>query len=1648
MSSVAYLDVTFSKNVTLKEGTLDNLKERFDIIVDGATLTSSPISVQIINNIVRLKIANSDVPQPSQALAIKYTQGVVAPLSENEGALVDSSTGYPISSLVTVRTQDKTIDTPTNIRPTITSAVVEHEAPTVIVIKFTPGRDVSSNSFKGDDTYFPSQTGTAGYGITPKFELGNDGAYSNPSWVDNSNNTDFEIGKFSTLKLETGGGEIQYGMKVTLDISGFNIVDQFDLSMNNDNEMTTFTSSQFTNNVKQLRVDNAYISNIDPSSVIIYFKAGDVSGVDMDNPVNNLSTIYQPGYPYSVFMNVDGTSSYYDVSGVEKIAYDEAGCEERGIPVEYKDVYGIRYQLHAFPFKYNNNNDPSGIKIRFDLNTTEGDDDRIRDVFGNECFNSGKDPKSVNDGGGDISGILVTNMIKGIKINSQFLDLSSGEVNDLSYNVILNFQTNGINPEDISGILATNNETDFSFSNITTGKSFNPDGVIQLSDPSRVKLYVNYNKDTFDKMITSGDEAKLSYINTSWPSSIKDQYGNFMLPQNNISLNNILDTSGNANADGVELRKTGTDYDEIDISYNVDICLNYIDGSNNIYNNDGFTLSVSDPTGVEITEIVRVNDNKATIKLNKGLYATSLPTLTYSNTNSIIRNAWGPKLKNETLTTNLVDSLSVIEAPRQEFIFNTGKINELGIIDISFSEPIVGLGDKTGFKYAVGYSDSIADLSTNSFIDVPTSGVSLNDSSGVRLNTGYNQSGGVRGFSKKTTGTGPYHITIKYTGPDVSSNRPVGDTGYLPDFGEISMADASNNIFDPSCNLSPPVDKPTAIVTHNDPNIVYVAMQQPAYNEEGEVEFYDISQINFLPNNGAKFVYDAVVAGAGVGEYETTDISTKTGLALNGHTNDTKWIKVTFAVDISSVDLSLNYPDAGGLRDQNGGMLPAFADMDICSNVLWYDVSGAGDGDGDGAQFETGYPFIYGDAGNTVICRWDPNFTDFQGTPLTSYSITDGANSIVCSSQAAEQRPDGESVLKLSFSTDLYTNSGYRTLVYNKPVGNAGLKLGINSKWVRNFSNTVEDNAGLPTVTITAANGDGQTVTSNGAATSDPSLNFTFTGDISSSTFSINDISASTGIISNFLNSNGNLGWTAVFTPSAGHSGDCTIEILAGSYQTDFEKGGRTNQSTVSFTWMREEPVNESPNPYEGDITVDEHNPKRVYFYYPDDANPPTIKPTVANFTFTDLSANPNGTSTFLNWTTDASTNWTNGTNNTDGFYYEGGNEWQWGATGKVAYSSTGAPGDQTSFSATTITNDVETPFYTNPGPGGTTLGYIDKDEPNSVYMGFRFAEGVMRNSLNEGNWAPGATYGADRINKTKNFKFVTTNDDEPNKINIIDVSRVSIVPGVVVDTASSGSPPDDISMVKFDLYRNSNDISNVDNPYSFTSRDNIHMWWDYSGFADAYRFSDSSGNEIFDSSANGQNINTNYSNFGSTNDMSGNVADTTSSDLTGRWNGTPPTYFGALQINNIIEDISMVSASVNQIGVGSGERLNMSFQTDVTFDSSIMADISAVDWKIDISNASTSGWYTLPDGSKNNIVILINPGDNNKLEMTFNTIDTFHHDDEIRISLLNMNNKPLSRQYIDISGNKLIPYNISNDGTGTLVTNNITEIILEGGGF
>ena len=65
---------------------------------------------------------------------------------------------------------------------------------------------------------------------------------------------------------------------------------------------------------------------------------------------------------------------------------------------------------------------------------------------------------------------------------------------------------------------------------------------------------------------------------------------------------------------------------------------------------------------------------------------------------------------------------------------------------MSFNPPINNLGDGLGFQYSVGYGSTITDLSTNGFVDISASNVSLNSDNSIRLDTKFNNSGGPRGF--------------------------------------------------------------------------------------------------------------------------------------------------------------------------------------------------------------------------------------------------------------------------------------------------------------------------------------------------------------------------------------------------------------------------------------------------------------------------------------------------------------------------------------------------------------------------------------------------------------------------------------------------------------------------------------------------------------------------------------------------------------------------------------------------------------------------------------------------------------------------------------------------------------------------------------
>ena len=138
-----------------------------------------------------------------------------------------------------------------------------------------------------------------------------------------------------------------------------------------------------------------------------------------------------------------------------------------------------------------------------------------------------------------------------------------------------------------------------------------------------------------------------------------------------------------------------------------------------------------------------------------------------------------------------------------------------------------------------------------------------------------------------------------------------------------------------------------------------------------------------------------------------------------------------------------------------------------------------------------------------------------------------------------------------------------------------------------------------------------------------------------------------------------------------------------------------------------------------------------------------------------------------------------------------------------------------------------------------------------------------------------------------------------------------------------------DIDVVKFDLSRNTADISSIKSIFIYQD-DKIYMWWSVYNAVDASRLKDNSGNEIWDSSANKTGFITNDTD--ATVDISGDVIGDTTRDYALDWMGMSPDFAG-LEINNQIRDISMVSGSVEGTNIAAdAQSIILRFQTDVSF--------------------------------------------------------------------------------------------------------------------
>ena len=88
--------------------------------------------------------------------------------------------------------------------------------------------------------------------------------------------------------------------------------------------------------------------------------------------------------------------------------------------------------------------------------------------------------------------------------------------------------------------------------------------------------------------------------------------------------------------------------------------------------------------------------------MNKPLYAISVVSGEFSNSNSVTRNKYGLKLNNE---SGLTVNLSGIPAPgnSDKWAYNSGYRNSLGVFDVSFNPRLDTLGDGSGFKYKAEY---------------------------------------------------------------------------------------------------------------------------------------------------------------------------------------------------------------------------------------------------------------------------------------------------------------------------------------------------------------------------------------------------------------------------------------------------------------------------------------------------------------------------------------------------------------------------------------------------------------------------------------------------------------------------------------------------------------------------------------------------------------------------------------------------------------------------------------------------------------------------------------------------------------------------------------------------------------------------------
>ena len=350
------------------------------------------------------------------------------------------------------------------------------------------------------------------------------------------------------LKFTAISGAIERGSSYDISYTGNNIIDQHYL------ELKTFTTApvECKNSVQNLIFHSASVETTSPNKIFLRFKNPVTNNlVSVSNnlllPYNNPLNTYK--------MHVLNDSLNYDITLSADVV--------KTITLENENNRGVEYTSPVI-FKHNDD-----ISVEWD-SRSENKQKCIKDVYNNIVFNSRYDPKAGIDTENS-SAIKIENNIDGITINT---NTSLINQNITSFNILLNFTRINNNNEIVPITLIDLNINNFKIKNNSTNKDFFPDSLV--NENGDIILSIDYNTQNFDKVINIYDSVTVDYLDENWPSTIKDNYDNYMIKQTDIQINNNIVYGGSV----VLIEELIEEPLKIKLTYSSDICGNSVSTSN------------------------------------------------------------------------------------------------------------------------------------------------------------------------------------------------------------------------------------------------------------------------------------------------------------------------------------------------------------------------------------------------------------------------------------------------------------------------------------------------------------------------------------------------------------------------------------------------------------------------------------------------------------------------------------------------------------------------------------------------------------------------------------------------------------------------------------------------------------------------------------------------------------------------------------------------------------------------------------------------------------------------------------------------------------------------------------------------------------